>query len=200
VSAVAHPWERPPAAAAAAAAAAFAAQVPVLVTGRLHLRAPRIDDFAAYAEILAGDDARHLGGPFDREAAWLDFCQLVASWTLRGFGLWSAERRDDGALVGFFPLDHEFGDPEAEVGWFLLPAARGRGYATEAARALVDHAFRALGFPTLVSYVDTDNSASARVAERLGARRDAVAERALPEPCLVYRHPGSDALDERTIQ
>jgi RimJ/RimL family protein N-acetyltransferase len=181
------PWETPPAGAAAALAARIAAGVPRLETPRLVLRAPRIEDFRVYAAIVDGPAGAHLGGPSDREALWLDFAQMVAGWLLRGAGLWAVERRADGRLIGFLPLNHEFGDPEMEIGWFLVPEAEGQGFAREAAEAARRFAFDRLGLPTLVSYVAEDNRRSIRLAERLGAAREAGRHPGDPA-VLVFRH------------
>ena len=181
-------WEEPPEGAAAMAAERIAAAVPVLETARLRLRAPRIADFDAYAAIVCGPRGVHVGGPLDREEAWLDFAQMVAGWMLRGHGLWSVETRGDGLLVGFVPLNHEFGDPEAELGWLFLETAEGHGYAGEAARAARDFAFDRLGFATLVSYVAEGNARSERLARWLGAAPDA-ARHPLDAEVRVFRHP-----------
>jgi RimJ/RimL family protein N-acetyltransferase len=165
-------------------AARQADAVPVLTTSRLTLRAPRATDFATYAEIAA---TAHGHDPEDRATRnnlWLDFAQMVAGWLLHGAGLWSIERQTDRALLGFLPLNHEHGDPELEIGWFLRAAHRGQGYATEVASAARAFAFTTLGLPTLVSYIDPANAASIAVAERLGALR----EPDLFTGCLVYRH------------
>ena len=148
-------------------------------------------DAEVYARILTAAAGEHADDPTAQEEAWLDFAQLVASWLLRGYGVWSVERRADGRLIGFLPLDHEFGDPEPEIGWF--PAeAQGQGYATEAAAAARRFALERLGFPTLVSYVDRANRRSIGVAERLGARREAVPH-PLDGDVLVFRHPAQEA-------
>jgi RimJ/RimL family protein N-acetyltransferase len=169
------PWETPPAGPAAALAGRVAAVVPALETPRLRLRAPRVEDFGAWAAITTTERGAHMGGPVDREEAWLDFAQYVAGWLLHGHGLWSVEARDGGALLGFVLVGLEPGDREPELGFLLLPAAEGRGYAAEAAQAAQGFAFETLGRETLVSYVDPANRRSARLAERLGARLD-------PEP------------------
>ncbi|MEJ3750678.1 GNAT family N-acetyltransferase [Actinomycetes bacterium KLBMP 9797] len=62
---------------------------------------------------------------------------------------------------------------QAEIGWLLHPAHEGRGYATEAARALATAAFERLGAHRLFARLDADNAASARLCERLGMRREA---------------------------
>lgn len=182
-----RPWELPPTTGAAAARTdRFAALVPVIQTARLRLRAPRIGDFPIFARFLI-DSALPEAPEADREAAWLDFCQLVASWPLRGIGPWTVEDRD-GRAVGGVVVNHEYGDPEVELGWVVAKGAEGRGIATEAARAARAWLFATQGFSSLVSYIDPDNAASVAVAERLGATRDPVAEAAIGHDCLVYRH------------
>src|SRR5690606_10960615 len=124
------------------------------------------------------------------EEAWLDFAQMVASWLLRGYGPLTVTEKDgsgnDGKVVGLIPVDHEYGDPEPEIGWFLTEAAEGKGYAAEAARAVLPWLERLFGPAGFVAYVDAGNDRSAAVARRLGARRDAAAEAALPgEPTMV---------------
>ncbi|MEU8577069.1 GNAT family N-acetyltransferase [Streptomyces asoensis] len=62
---------------------------------------------------------------------------------------------------------------QAEIGWVFHPRYAGRGYATEAARALVGLAFSRLGVHRVFARLDVLNSASVRVCERLGMRREA---------------------------
>jgi RimJ/RimL family protein N-acetyltransferase len=177
------PWERPAAGPTAALAARIAALVPVIETERLTLRAPQIADFPIYARFMTD-------GPDTGEAAWLDFCQLVASWPLRGFGPWTMDLKASGESVGAIVLNHEFGDDEVEIGWTVTRAAEGRGYATEGARAAREYILGQMGVPTLVSYIDPDNPRSIAIALRLGTARDAKAEARLGNGCHVYRHPG----------
>ena len=63
---------------------------------------------------------------------------------------------------------------QAEVGYVFAPAARGRGFATEATRCVVDLAFDAMGAHRVAGRLDARNVASARVLERLGMRREAL--------------------------
>lgn len=182
-----RPWECPPTGAAAAMAERIAALVPVIDTGRLRLRAPRIGDFPIYARFLINDADIDTATDDLREEAWLDFCQIAASWPLRGFGSWTVEDRA-GMAVGAVVLNHEFGDPEVELGWAVAQTAEGQGIATEATRAARAHLFGAMGFGTLVSYIDPVNARSVAVADRLGAVRDPKAEAALNHDVLVYRH------------
>jgi RimJ/RimL family protein N-acetyltransferase len=176
---------RPPEGAAAAAAAAARQVIPRIGTARLLLRAADLGDFPAWAAFF--EDGSFEGG---EERAWEEYCVYSAGWLLHGHGLWAVERREDGALLGFVMLGLEWGDAEPEIGWMLTPAARGNGYATEAAAAVRDFAEDLLGPGRAVSYIDRDNAASIRVAERLGARRGSWD--AHPE-IWVYRHRAGEA-------
>ena len=67
-----------------------------------------------------------------------------------------------------------------EIGYFVLPHARGRGVATTVARLLAEHAF-SLGIERVAAYVNVGNVASERVLERAGFTREGVV-RSLPVP------------------
>jgi len=58
-----------------------------LRTERPILRKPEIDDFEAYARLMASPRSAGMGGPFDLRAAWGMFCHDVALWQLFGHGL-----------------------------------------------------------------------------------------------------------------
>jgi RimJ/RimL family protein N-acetyltransferase len=62
------------------------------------------------------------------------------------------------------------GWPDREVGWMFLPSARGKGYATEAATACLNFVFETLGWERVIHVIDPRNTASQRVAERVGSR------------------------------
>ncbi|MDX8347119.1 GNAT family N-acetyltransferase [Cognatiyoonia sp. IB215446] len=181
-----RPWLTPPTGEAAALTARFAAIVPVLETARLRLRAPTIADFAAYEEIYHSDRWPGDGEAGSDEDAWLDYNQMLASWMLRGIGLFAVET-NDGTLIGFASIDHEWGDPEVEIGWMLTAAAEGQGFATEAGAALMRFA-TSQGRTSVVSYMGKNHPRSAAVSERLGGVRDPKAEAALNNDTYVYRH------------
>lgn len=161
---------------------------PTLTTDRLTLQAHRIEDFPAYARLWASDESRFMGGPLDRDAAWGMFCIDVAGWALHGFGAWAVKRSADGETIGQVGLNAPPSFPERELGWLLYPGYRGCGYGCEAARAARGFAWHTLGWTTVVSYVDPQNTASIRLAKRLGAVLDANAARPQPSD-LVFRHP-----------
>jgi RimJ/RimL family protein N-acetyltransferase len=163
------PHERPIPGPASDFAASLMAQLPVLETARLRLRASVLSDFDAWAEILTGPAGVHMGGPFTRDDAFTEFLAAAGTWLLRGHGPLAAEDKATGATLGFVMIGFEPGDQEPELGWFLTSTAEGKGYAAEAAQALRAHAFGALGMTRLVSYIDLNNTRSRKLAMRLGA-------------------------------
>lgn len=83
----------------------------------------------------------------------------------------SVVERASGRLVGDVGLYGVAAEPGVvKVGYTIAPAFQGRGYGTEAMRALVAFAFDALGAEIVRAYADADNVASHRVAEKVGMR------------------------------
>ena len=100
---------------------------------------------------------------------WLDTClDQYQKW---GFGPYAVVEKRNQAVIGycglfFFPdLD---GEAEVEIGYRLIRSTWGKGYATEATRAVRDYAFTTLGIKRLIALVDPANLASIRVAEKIG--------------------------------
>ena len=164
--------------------------IPTLETPRLILRAPRMEDFPAYAALMASPRAIYMGGPFDQRGAWGMFCHDVALWSLYGHGALMIDVKQTGICVGQVGINHGPLFPEKELGWLLYDGFEGHGYATEAAEALRDWAFETLKLPTLVSYFDPENHRSMAVSARLGGIRDDNAP-VQDEGDVVYRYTNS---------
>lgn len=84
---------------------------------------------------------------------------------------WAVVEKSTQQTVGYcglFDVPDVNGRPETEVGYRLARAYWGRGYATEAVRAVCKHAFHVLGLPRLIAMIDPRNTASIRVAEKAG--------------------------------
>jgi RimJ/RimL family protein N-acetyltransferase len=144
-----------------------------LETERLLLRQFRDADIDAYAAMLADPEVmRHIGEgkPLTRDDAWRNMAMVAGHWSLRGYGMWAVEERSSGTLVGRVGLYYPEGWPGQEVGWALARPYWGKGYAFEAARASLAHAFEALHWPRAISLIDPANARSIRLAERLGER------------------------------
>ena len=115
---------------------------------------------------------------------WEDRSEADARAFVEMFRQWQAEQprrrfqlaivlREDGRMIGNCGLRRKFdNDWEADIGYELSPQHWGHGYATEAARAMVDFGFRELGLRRISSWCIADNIASARVLERLGFRQE----------------------------
>ena len=86
-----------------------------------------------------------------------------------------------GAVLGGGTLHHLDAERRiVEIGYFVLPHARGRGVATTIARMLAEHAF-SLGIDRVAAYVNVGNTASERVVDRAGFTREGVV-RSMPKP------------------
>ena len=143
--------------------------IPDLETERLRFRAPSLDDLDAEAEFYASERSVHVGGPKERREVWRQLAGIIGHWVFRGYGFWALEEKDTGAYVGRTGLWFPYGWKEREIGWTLMPAAWGKGYATEAGLAARAHAYDVLGWNTAISQIDQSNEASKAVARRLGA-------------------------------
>lgn len=160
-----------------------------LETNRLILRMFRDTDFDDYAEMCGDPEVmRYIGDgqPLARPMAWRKMAMMVGHWSLRGYGLWAAQERSSGAVVGQIGFWNPEGWPGFELGWTLRRSFWGQRYATEAARAALRFAFTQLGRPHIISLIHPENAASIRVAERIGERLSGSTE-LMGKPVLVYR-------------
>ena len=144
-------------------------QFPVLETERLILRVPRTGDFERYAEMLADESSRFIGGPSVRGDAWRRFLQMPGAWTVQGFAMFSVIEKSSGSWLGQAGPWYPDGWPGTEVGYAFHPDARGKGYCTEACVASMDYAFDVLGWSDVVHTIVPDNVASQAVVRRLGS-------------------------------
>ncbi len=170
-------------------------EIPTLETERLRLTALADRHFEAYASMLADASSTRFvgdGEPLDRMNAWRSMAMLLGHWSLRGYGMWAIEMKDTGEFVGRVGLHNPEGWPDLELGWMLMPAQRGKGYATEAGRAALAHAFSTLHASRVISLIRLENSASERVARRLGARQATTID-FLGSATLVYIYHQPDA-------
>ncbi len=158
-----------------------------LETERLLLREWREDDFEAYASICADEEVmRYLGGKaLTRAEAWRHLAFIVGHWQLRGYGHWAVEEKSSGELVGRLGFLNPEGWPDFEVGWTLARGSWGKGYATEGARRALACAFEEMGREHVISLIHPENSASIRVAEKVGEKVEGEAD-VLGARVLVY--------------
>jgi RimJ/RimL family protein N-acetyltransferase len=146
----------------------------VLETERLILRRLEIGD----AEFILGllNDPSFLRFIGDKGVRTLDDARRyisdgpIASYERFGFGLYLTERKDDGAPIGICGLLKRESLADVDVGFAFLPRFWSKGYAFEAASAVMAHGRNVLGLGRIVAITSPDNEASIRLLEKLGMR------------------------------
>jgi [ribosomal protein S5]-alanine N-acetyltransferase len=155
----------------------------MLETARLLLRLPEVDDLEGYAAVFGGPEVVAFLGmaPQTLEESLAGIQRMRRHWDRHRIGLFSVVRKEDERLlgrVGFLLWDPERwisamredleGEFETEIGWTLGSEHWGQGYATEAAIACRDWVLGERGLTRLVSVIAPGNTASIRVAKRIG--------------------------------
>ena len=161
-------------------------------TQRVLLRNWKPSDLIPFAEL--NSDPRvtaFLRGPMSREESDAMVDRLQAHIHEHGFGFLALEIPGRTPFAGFVGLARaEFESdftPCIQIAWRLLPAHWGHGYATEAARACLDHAFGPLGEKDVVSFAWENNHRSRKVMERLNMTHDPAED--FLHPRLAPEHP-----------
>jgi [ribosomal protein S5]-alanine N-acetyltransferase len=160
----------------------------VLTTERLVLRPVTADDHPVLLAHWALPDVRRFlfdGAALSPAEVAETIEESTRDFAASGYGSWIVHERGQAELAGtagLRPLD-EIG---LEIFYSLAPGSWGRGYATEAARAVVDHALGTLGLPEVLAEVDEGNTASVAVVKRLGLTPFAVVPGVLG-PMTRYR-------------
>jgi len=152
-----------------------------LETERLLLRQPEPDDARDYAVIWSDPEVvRFLSGQtWTLAEAEQAIGRMQRHWDWFDIGLFTVVRREDDRIlgrVGFLFWDDQWRNghleriepSETEIGWTLGQEFWNQGYATEAALACRDHALGPLGLTRVISLIALGNTASIRVAEKIG--------------------------------
>ena len=143
---------------------------PTLQTERLTLRMPVLGDFEHRASFYASGRSVGEGGPLSRVEAWRVWASEVGQWPLMGYGPFSVERGGD--YLGEVGIYHAAEYPAPELGWFVVSEAEGRGFALEAARAVMAWVRRSFGWDEITNIIDPRNDRSIALGLRLGGRID----------------------------
>lgn len=151
---------------------------PLLVTARLELRRFRLSDAQRVRE-LAGDRAvadttATVPHPYPEGAgeAWIS--SHAGEWQAGRGMAFAVTPRDGGDLVGAMGLRIDGANDSGTLGYWIGKPFWGRGFATEAAAAIVDYAFRVVGLNRIGATYLTRNPASGRVMEKLGMTHEGV--------------------------
>jgi RimJ/RimL family protein N-acetyltransferase len=161
-----------------------------LTTDRLLLRQWRDSDREPFAALNADPEVmRYFPSVQPREDSDALIDRETALITDRGWGLWAVEVRETGEFIGFTGLAVPTFEakflPGVEIGWRLAKGAWGNGYATEAARAVLDIGFGPAGLSEIISFTAATNVPSQRVMQRIGMVHSADFE----HPRLADGHP-----------
>ena len=167
-------------------------------TSRLILRVYSVEDFNEMYEMWSEPAVtRYMGSKrFSREDVWARLLRYAGTWALFGYGFWVIRDKQSGQFigeVGFHNLQRETKPPLGdcpELGFGLISAAHGKGFATEAARAVLDWADLAWGERETVCMIAPDNVPSLRIANKLGYVETAQAEYN-GAPMILFKRRGS---------
>lgn len=165
---------------------------PVITTQRLHLRNWLSTDADPFYAINQDPLVyEYLKGPMTMDEVRDFIDRMQQQFTLGGYTLWAVEEKSSGAMMGFVGLNHTdwpaHFTPAVEIGWRLGSQYWGKGYATEAAKAVLSYAFEALSLTELVSLTAVANQRSRRVMEKIGMTHDPADD--FNHPKLPADHP-----------
>jgi RimJ/RimL family protein N-acetyltransferase len=153
---------------------AAAQEFPVLTTARLRLEPLDERHFDGLRRLNSIPEVMRFisGRPETPEETLASIARVKAAWHTFGYSWWAFIERETGELIGAGCLQHlgKDGANPLELGWRLLPSMWGKGLASEAAQAMAAYAFETLAAPRLTAVCDPDNTASAKVMQRLGMR------------------------------
>ncbi len=160
-----------------------------LETDRLILRKPHIDDWRDYHEYYSdGEAVRYtIKNALEEPQTWRMVCTLIGHWTVRGYGIYSVEEKASGKVLGgigfWYPMDR----PSPEIKWALSAKHHGKGFASEAARAVLAEGHKSLPDIHLISLIDKENIPSQNLAKAIGAKWEEEID-FRGGPCVIYRH------------
>ena len=110
------------------------------------------------------------------------------------WGLWKIQLKGNSEIIGYAGLWHFFDESQPQLLYVLLPQYSGKGYATEASRAVVDYCFDSLGFQYLVASMDAPHDQSRRVCERLGMQL--IEERVIDDKPTIFFRRNAETRDK----
>jgi RimJ/RimL family protein N-acetyltransferase len=143
----------------------------VIESQRLRLRWLSADDAAFILQLLTERDFLANVGErsvHDLPGAARYIEEARRGYARLGFGLYAVEQKDSGVTLGLCGLLRRDSHPDVELGFAMLPAARGRGYALEAAAASRAFAHENLGLARLVALTAPHNGTSMHILRRVG--------------------------------
>jgi RimJ/RimL family protein N-acetyltransferase len=147
-------------------------RVIVLATDRLSIRRLSVDDAEFMLRLLNEPSfLKNIGDKgvrtVEEARSYILDCP-IASYEKLGFGMWLVEMKESGAPIGICGLLKRDALEDVDIGYALLPEFWSRGYAFEAAAAVLSYARDTLGLTRVVAITNVDNRSSIRLLEKLG--------------------------------
>ena len=163
----------------------------VVETPRLRLRGFVPDDAGYIIEQVNDPLWRRFVGQRDVHTAAQARAYLeqgpLAMYEKHGFGLWAAQDKATSVVIGMCGLIRRDGLDDVDIGFALLPAHRGHGYAFEAAAATLRHGHATCGLSRIVAITAPDNERSAALLAAIGMRLEGTVQLpAYAEPSLLF--------------
>ena len=159
----------------------------IIETDRLFLREMDMDDYPSLYPVLSDADImKHYPYVFDKERirSWIERNRI--RYREDGFGLWAVCLKETGEMIGDcgLTLQNIDGEMLPEIGYHIRADHQRKGYAGEAAKAVLDWAFRNTEYPAIYSYCKYTNTASIKTAESIGMHF----EKEYPDPVNEFTH------------
>lgn len=144
---------------------------PMFETERLSVRHFRMSDLEDFAALCADPRVmRYVGDgttlPREMVAKWIDVCQQ--KYADRGYGTSAVFEKDSGRFIGYCGVVRAPGNDFDELIYVYHVDAWGKGYATEAGRAMLDYVFHNSTLDQIYATIHPENAASIHVVEKLG--------------------------------
>ena len=142
-----------------------------LLTERLFLRKFRESDFTAIHDYYSDEECTRYTTfrPLQEFESWQKLAALLGHWQLRHYGSYALEERTSGKVIGLAGLDYPYDWPEPEIQWGLARAWWGKGFASEAVRAIKRMTALYLPELPLISLIHPNNINSSNLAKATGA-------------------------------
>lgn len=169
-------------------------------TGRLSIRRPVPADIDKLFELNANIEVTrwlHWSGHIDKHRYIRDFSNYAKKWASGAEYFWVIEKHQ-GDVIGY--LASRRTSNTADIGFVIDPQEWGRGYATEAAKALISKITTLDGIERIVAICDSRNTASAKVLQKAGMTYQGVARNFLQCPDRANRKYDAILFDYRPMQ
>ncbi|MGL1921441.1 MAG: GNAT family N-acetyltransferase [Hyphomicrobiales bacterium] len=146
-------------------------KIPQIETNRLLLRAPSEHDVVAYEEFYGDAEAsKFYGGPLSAVEAWNKLAHDIGHWHLRGYGIWTIERKDTAHAIGGCGIYWPQGRTRPELTWWISTPSRRMGFAKEASVAAIRFGYETLEWDLVQTHMKDENLAAKSLVLSLGGK------------------------------